>query len=273
MANVMKNVPVVHRWHQRFSPQISTVLLYCFKSAPGQVILLCSFLLVYPAPASARKIPMLTGELVDEARLLSPTETQTVTEEIRRFNSTGKGQLAVLIVSHLDGQDIETFSISVVEKWRLGEKKKGNGILFLIAPNERRMRIEVGYGLEGDLPDIYAKRILDDTVAAFFKERRYSDGIQAGILEIARYLAEDIPSPEKRKGPRAETIPFLFFFIILFFSLFALLFRPWRYRYGGWHSGGWNSYGSRGMSGGWGGGGGFRGGGGGFGGGGASSSW
>lgn len=229
--------------------------------------------------AAAIDVPFLSGPVVDEAGALSGSEKARLVSAVEAINASGKTQMAVLIPRSLQGEEIEPYSLAVVEKWQLGKKGKDEGLLFVVAPNERRMRFEVGYGLEGPLPDIYAKRILDDVVGPYLKAGRFADGLLAGVSAVAEKLEirgeafEQPAAPPKRSRGK---FPWPLIFILLY-VLFTAIRRSSGGGYGrrgGWGGGGWGG-GGFGGGGGWsgGGGGGFGGGGGGFGGGGSSSSW
>lgn len=231
--------------------------------------------LCFACLASSIVVPRLTGSLVDEANLFSADAAAQVRERIERFNEQRRAQLAVLTVDSLQGADIETYGIAVAEDWKLGSKKGDDGVLFLIAPKERRMRIEVGHGLEGELTDIASKRILADIVAPQFKRGQMAAGVVAGIDAIESYLQGRVP-PALAQRPRDSGAGV--FILFLFFIICMIVLG----RLGGgsgWSSGGsgrWDRGGGGwGSGGGFGGGssGGFSGGGGSFGGGGASSSW
>lgn len=239
-------------------------------------------LLALPAALQAENIPTLSGPLVDRAGLLSESERKAVTGFVEQLNASGKLQLAVLIADSLDGLDIESYALKVAESWKLGRKGVDDGLLLVIAPNEKRMRFEVGYGLEGDIPDVVAKRILSDQMAPYFRQRRFGDGIQVAVEAVGARLGLDLRAPVDRTQRVRAPDPMgnlLFWFILLavlgifFFTTFFSTLGGHR-RGSRWSdSSGWGgSGGSWGGGGGWGGGG-FSGGGGGFGGGGASSSW
>ena len=228
----------------------------------------------------ALEVPYLAGPVVDEAHLLNPTERQRITAELEGLNATGKVQMAVLIAASLNDQDIESYALAVAEKWKLGEKKRDNGIILVVAPTERKMRLEVGYGLEGDVPDAYAKRILDDDMLPLFRQRRFADGIRMAIFRVGEHLKLVEGKPPVRRSnqiPLGRMLPYIplgLIFLVFFASRFATPYG--RRRRGGFWDGGYGGggFGGGGFGGGgFGGGGGFSGGGGGFGGGGASSGW
>jgi len=220
------------------------------------------------------KVPRLTGPVMDQVGVLEGQDRRELEQVIRDYNNQGKAQIQVLIIDSLQDLTIEEASIKITDEWKLGAEKKDNGILFLIAPNEKKLRIEVGQGLEGTLPDVIAKRIIADVVLPLFKARNLSAGVVVGTYQIIKYidqeyadqhLAEPPPSPKKGKLPGWAVI------LILLFLLFIGRFMPSSAFRGG-RGGGGGFYGGGGFGGG-GGGGGWSGGGGGFSGGGASGSW
>lgn len=218
------------------------------------------------------EVPRLTGPVMDQVGVIRPQDRNELEKVVRDYNSQGKAQIQILVIDSLQGIEIEEASIKITDKWKLGTAKKDNGILFLIAPNEHKMRIEVGQGLEGTLPDVIAKRIIADTVLPLFKARNLSAGVVVGTYQIIKYidqeyadqhLAEAAPEPTK-------SIPGWVIIVILLLLLFIGRFLPASsFRGGGFGGGG---FGGGGFGGG-GGGGGWSGGGGGFSGGGASGSW
>ncbi|MGZ3771843.1 MAG: TPM domain-containing protein [Bdellovibrio sp.] len=223
------------------------------------------------------KVPALTGPVIDEVGYLTRSDRQELMQLLYDFNRRGKAQLQVLIVPDLQGYPIEQASIQIVDKWQLGTKKKDNGILFLIAANERAMRIEVGQGLEGAIPDITAKRIISDQVIPLFRAKRYSAGIVVGVNEILtladKEFADEKNLQREDSGGGLGDIPIFVIIAVLIVISILGRFGGGRGRYlgggGGWGGGG---FGGGGWGGG-GGGGGWSGGGGGFSGGGASGNW
>ncbi|HEY8271674.1 MAG TPA: TPM domain-containing protein [Pseudobdellovibrionaceae bacterium] len=226
------------------------------------------------------EVPRLTGPVMDEGGVIRPQDRNELEQVIRDYNSQGKAQIQILVIDSLQGLEIEEATIKITDKWKLGTEKKDNGILFLIAPNERKLRIEVGQGLEGTLPDVIAKRIISDTVLPLFKARNLSAGIVVGTYQIIKYIDQEYadqhlsePAPESPKSIPGWVI-LVILLLLLFIGRFlpASSFRGGGFRGGGWGGGSFGGGGGGGWSGG-GGGGGWSGGGGGFSGGGASGSW
>jgi uncharacterized protein len=238
------------------------------------------------ALGAAGDVPALTGPVVDQAGLLSPTERQRL-EELCRAANQGRGgetvQLQYLVVSSLAGEPIETYSMRVAERWQLGTKAKDNGVLVVVARQDRKVRIEVGGGLEGQLTDIQSARIIRNVIAPAFQSGRYGAGLyDAGvqILAATGALPQDTaPRPAASEDQGIQISPLLIIAIIVgFLVLRGLLFGFSSRRRGGFWGGGGPFIGGGGFGGGGFGGGGSSGGsggggGGGFSGGGASGSW
>jgi uncharacterized protein len=184
-------------------------------------------------------------------------------------------QVAVLLVPSAEGEPIEGFSLRVAESWKLGRKGVDDGALLVVAKNDRQLRWEVGYGLEGALPDAVCQRIIDEVMVPRFREGNFPQGISNGVDRVVRIIKGE-PLPPRNQGVGLLPLAFGAIAIILFPFLFlggllVILSRPggWSGQ-GGWHSNSKTWGGGGGFGGG---GGGFRGGGGGFGGGGASGRW
>ena len=229
---------------------------------------------LFGGAARALDVPPLQGRVNDLANVLSPQARQDIDARLQAYEAANGHQMAVLIVPTLDGDPIEDFTIRVVEAWKLGRKGVDDGVLIFIALQEKQARIEVGYGLEGDLPDITAGRIVRDVMVPAFRSGDYALGITRGISTIAQATGGEgeykAPPPRHRREPRGIS-PYLLLVIVLF------LFLGGGRGMGGFIIG--SALGGLGRGGGFGGGGGsrdsggFRGGGGGFGGGGASGGW
>jgi uncharacterized protein len=138
--------------------------------------------------AVATNVPYLTGRVTDNASILSDAARKSLTERLKAHEDKTGNQIAVLTVPSLEGESIEGYAETVFKEWKLGQKGKDNGILFVVAPNDRRMRIEVGYGLEGTLPDSLAGSIIRDAMTPKFKTGDYSGGIEAGVSAVIMAL-------------------------------------------------------------------------------------
>ena len=243
----------------------------------AKICLFLSLLSSLWAPSAfALEVPKLSSPVIDNAGVLSQTDQQEMARSLLLFKQQYGPQLQVLIIPQLDDETIESFSIKVVDKWKLGSAEKDDGVLLLIAIKDRRMRIEVGQGLEGDLPDALAGRIIQQGITPYFKKNQISTGIYVGLGLIAESLGgklENMPAPRKRQTNEGSGKGFLLF-LIFFFVVPMLSGRRRRGGMGNALLAGLllgSLGGGRGGSGGFGGG--SFGGGGGFSGGGASGGW
>ena len=246
-----------------------------------------SFLLVVLAltlagAASAANIPPLTGRVVDQAGLLSDADKISLETRLEDLEAKSGIQLVVATVKSLDGDEIEPYANQMFRAWKLGERTRNNGVLLLVAPSERRVRIEVGYGLEATLTDALSKVIIANAITPRFKAGDFPGGIHRGVDDIITVLTTDASEWQKRPSLRVDSDPaegpvnwLVISGILLFVTLMAVSrnFRMLVFamllsgRSGGGHGGG--------FGGGFGGAsrGGFSGGGGSSGGGGASGRW
>lgn len=233
--------------------------------------LLASLLLVLGLAAGAEAAvnpPPLTGRVVDAAGVLPAEKVREIEAMLAAHEAKTTEQVVVATVPSLDGNDIETYANETFRIWKLGQKDKNNGVLFLIAPNEREMRIEVGYGLEGTLTDAISSQIIRNIVTPYFKAGNLPGGVAAGTEAILKVLGGEALPEAQAQNDWENAIPFIVFFLIW---LFFVANARRRGRGGGmWWGGG--GFGGGGFGGG-GGGGGFSGGGGSSGGGGASGRW
>lgn len=169
-------------------------------------------------PLRAGEVPFLTGRVVDNAGLLSPGTRHDLETLLRSHEDSTTNQVVVLTVPDLGGEEIETFAIRVAEAWKLGRKERDNGVLLLIAREERAVRIEVGRGLEGDLPDITCGIIIRREIIPYFRDGDFDAGVRSGISAILRaiagsYVAEEEPDADMPLGLRA--LVFLFFLVVV----------------------------------------------------------
>ncbi|GAB1583348.1 TPM domain-containing protein [Phyllobacterium phragmitis] len=272
--------------------------------AGGIMMALAAFIVVAVADAP---LPALTGRVVDDANIIDPQTRDALTEKLAAFEAKSSDQVVVVTVPSLGGEDIESYSNRLFRSWALGQKQENNGVLLVVAPNDRKVRIEVGYGLEGTLTDALSSVIIRTAVIPAFRQGDYAGGISKGVDGILAVLAGDAADFEARAQRNAQaqssgggidwiSVIFLTFWGIIFFGglgfallapIFGRKIGPGRYQWlgmqtgprsggaiGGLGGGGiWIGGGGFGGGGGWSGGGGFSGGGGSSGGGGASGSW
>jgi uncharacterized protein len=140
------------------------------------------------ATALAADVPYLTGRVVDNAEILSPATRTELASSMKAHEDRTTNQIAVLTVKSLEGDSVEEFATKVFDAWKLGQKGRDNGVLVIVAPNDRRMRIEVGYGLEGTLTDAAAARIIRDRMTPRFKSNDFDGGVRAGVEAIVGTL-------------------------------------------------------------------------------------
>ncbi|HEY1606822.1 MAG TPA: YgcG family protein [Allosphingosinicella sp.] len=247
-------------------------------------------LLAVATPAAAQDLPKLTGRVVDTADLLNPQDEAALTQKLEAVQQATTRQFVVVTVPDLQGYPIDDYGVRLGRAWGIGQKGANNGIILLISKSERKVRIEVGYGLEPIVTDAFSGRVIRNDIIPHFKQNDYPGGINAGVDAIVQQLQappeeqerqiQQATAEQKQSHHRAGSfIPLIFWGGIMLF-MFAATRRGGRYgrRYGGfpvmiWGPGlgGWGG-GGGGFSGG-GGFGGFSGGGGSFGGGGASGGW
>src|ERR1051326_8427742 len=254
------------RFQAAQSLALAAVLLCCFAS----LVLALDF-------------PALSGRVVDQADVMNAQSRSTVEAKLKDLEDKSSIQLVVATVRSLQGGDIETYANQLFRFWKLGEAKKNNGVLLLVAPSEHKVRIEVGYGLEGTLTDALSSVIIQSAIVPRFKVNDFSGGIERGVDGIIGVRSNE---PTKQFN---SLFPLLFFFVVIFVFIYLkgsghgtpagryvrrngrMVFVPYSSGWGsssGWSSGGFGG----GFSGG-GFGGGFSGGGGSSGGGGASGGW
>lgn len=232
------------------------------------LLILC---LLLPVSVQALDPPQNAGYVNDRASLLSAPVRLKLEQFLRQFEESDSTQIVVLTIPSLEGEVLEQFSLKVAEKWGIGQQGKDNGALLLIAKQEREVRIEVGYGLEGKLTDLMAGRIIDQEITPRFKNGDFDGGIVSGVAAIAEvvlgeYQGSGSTSRAKKKSPLGLLALLLFLGPGL--SLLGGRRRGSRRRSGVFIGGPFIGGGRGGF-----GGGGFSGGGGGFGGGGSSGSW
>ena len=258
--------------------------------------------LVAATPAAAQTFPPLTGRVVDNAELLDPGQQSALEAKLAAVEQRTGRQFVVATLPSLQGQTIENYGYRLGREWKIGDEAKDDGVLLIVAPKERKVRIETGYGARVFLTDAVSSVIIRNSILPRFKATDYPGGINAGADAIIRMLelppaeaarrAQEIGAAEAQRGQSSGVNPFpVLVMIIVFFIVIRSLSRRAggrRYRRGRggidplvvlWgldaisRSGRGGGWGGGGFGGGFGGGGGFSGGGGSFGGGGASGGW
>ncbi|HVK60617.1 MAG TPA: TPM domain-containing protein, partial [Bdellovibrionales bacterium] len=198
-------------------------------------------------------VPPLTGPVVDQAGMLSGEAENVLDGAFRRLKERGGSQINILTVDSLGGEEIEQASIKVTDTWKLGTGKEDNGVLFLISKTDRKMRIEVGQGLEGTLTDADSKRIIDDVVAPAFRTGNFDEGVVMGAIRIIQktdptvdpreLFGERVSSRRARSGERGVSLNWIVI-LVVFFIVFGRAFLPGgrrlsrASRYSGWGGGG-----------------------------------
>jgi len=160
--------------------------------------------LLLTAVAAFAALPALTGRIVDQANITPAATRSAIEAKLVDLEQKSGIQLVVATVTSLDGQEIEPYANALFRSWGLGEKAKNNGVLLLVAPNEKRVRIEVGYGLEGTLTDALSKVIITNAIAPRFKAGDFGDGISRGVDDIITVLTTDASEWQKRPSLRLD---------------------------------------------------------------------
>jgi uncharacterized protein len=253
-------------------------------------------LLLVAAPAAAQDFPKLTGRVVDSANIIPDADEAVLTQKLEALETASSRQLVVATVPSLQGYDIADYGYQLGRHWGIGQKGANNGIILLVAPNEKKVRIDVGYGLEPIMTDALSHQIITQQILPAFKRGDFPGGINAGADSIIEQLRAPPEQAEQKAlaaqqaqrqsggdGDDGSIFPLIFWVIVFLFFILPMLRggrrgRRHRRRSGVWvwgpgiGGGDWGGGGGFGGFGG-GGGGGFGGGGGSFGGGGASGGW
>ena len=174
------------------------------------------------------EIPLLSGRVTDEAGVLSAETAARLTALLRQHEDSTSNQVAVLTIATLEGEPLESYSMRVVDTWKLGRKERDNGVLLLVVRDDRKVRIEVGRGLEGNLPDITCGLIIRNVILPRFREGDYDGGVTAGVEAILASLKGSYtPPPEETSGETGTKILAGGIFVVVV-GLFTLivLFTP-----------------------------------------------
>ncbi len=185
-------------------------------------LLLLGTLLFSIGPVQALTVPALKGRVNDYAQILSPATISQLDNALKYFEQQESTQLVVLTVPTLEGDSLEDFSIRVAESWKIGQKKIDSGAILLVAKQEKKLRIEVGYGLEGKLTDLVSGRIIHDIIVPSFKEGNFDQGIINGVTAMmeavkGEFSAKSVPPKKnsKQNDPAGMIVPLVIFFVFL----------------------------------------------------------
>jgi uncharacterized protein len=163
-------------------------------------------------------VPPLTGRVVDRTATLSSSDIASLDQTLKDFETKKGSQIAVLIVPTTQPETIEQYSLRVAEAWKIGRKKTDDGAILVVAKDDRKLRIEVGYGLEGALTDVTSKRIIDEVITPKFRSGDFAGGISDGVNRILRVVdGEPLPAPAQRRqdsGLLSQLDPFNPFLIV-----------------------------------------------------------
>ncbi len=278
---------------------VSTQLSMGWKQYLRLLTLALAVLCVTGIAGFAQDLPALTGRVVDNAGLLDAATETRLTARLQAFEQRASDQIVVATIPSLDGGAIEPFANRLFRSWELGHTGEDNGVLLLVVPDDRKMRIEVGYGLEGTLTDLHSKLIIENTMVPAFRRGAFAEGIEKAVDDIIMVLEGNGAELQARAKRVAEEQSEPVWPLVLFIAVWATLFfggmglallapifgrkiGPGRYQWLGMEIDtnpkpqrrrGAGSRGGFAGGGGWSSGGGFSGGGGSSGGGGASGSW
>jgi uncharacterized protein len=200
----------------------------------GMAAAFCAAAMLLVAPAAPAQslvpVPALSSPVTDATGTLTPDQVAALDAKLRAFEQQKGSQVAVLVVPTTQPEAIEQYAIRVADAWKLGRGKIDDGAILIVALNDRKLRVEVGYGLEGALPDAIANRIIDEDIVPQFRRGDYYGGIATGVDRILRVI-EGEPLPEPELSPPSSGVPglfsllpFLFIFALVGGSIFRRLF-------------------------------------------------
>jgi len=175
-----------------------------------------------PFTAYGLDVPGLQGYVNDYAGMISPSAKSKIEEGLRAFEQSDSTQIVILTIPSLKGENIEEFGIKVAESWKIGQQVKDNGVLFIVSKQERKIRIEVGRGLEGKLTDLMAGRIIDQVIKPRFKQGDFDGGFIAGVSSLIDATRGEFKAEQKSVRQRQRGVP-PFLTIFLFLGIFTVI--------------------------------------------------
>lgn len=186
-------------------------------------LFLAALFLVSISAAYGLDVPKYQGYVNDYANMISPGTKDRLEQTLKAFDLSDSTQIALLTIPTLEGESLEDFSIRTVEQWGIGQKGKDNGVLLLIVKNDRKIRIEVGMGLEPVLTDLLSGRIINSVITPSFKAGKFDEGIEAGIVALIQASREEFKADESLRHSRRQNEPSPLF-KFLFFGMAAVAF-------------------------------------------------
>jgi uncharacterized protein len=197
------------------------VFLYTLVIAFTLFLFLGKGVLAYESPGSP------TGYVNDFAGMLLPETKTTLEGTLTQFTKDTSSEISVVTVTNLSGDSIENYANELFREWGIGTKNNNNGILLLISKDDRKLRIEVGYGLEGALPDATAFSIITNDITPLFKEGNFDEGVTVGVQKIIEATKGEYTAvPPKNKGISSSILEVLFFVFIFGFNILVLILAP-----------------------------------------------
>ncbi len=195
------------------------------KQAISIIIIACLFSF-FSLPLWAKEVPALSGRVVDKAKMLSPSTLAYLEDILSQLEREDSTQLVVLTVNSLEGENLEEYALKVAESWGIGQKGKDNGVLLLVAKKERKVRIEVGYGLEPKLTDLTSGRIIRNIIVPHFKRGDFDQGIMAGVVAIVKVVKGEFKADELNESDDdLAVLPLALVFSLIFVGNIASFFR------------------------------------------------
>lgn len=174
--------------------------------------------------ASGLDVPSYRGYVNDYADMISPGMERKLEQALQSFDLSDSTQIAILTLDSLEGDSLEDFSIRTVDKWKVGQKDKDNGVLLLVFKKDRKMRIEVGRGLEGVLTDLLSGRIIDGVISPAFKAGRFDEGFAKGVIAIIDATRGEFKGTGRlRGGRRSDEVPPVFSYLFIAMLIIAFL--------------------------------------------------
>lgn len=184
------------------------------------ILVMLMFSITTASAADLQVIPALSSPVADITNTLSAADQQALAQKLSAFAQEKGSQIAVLIVPTTQPEDIAQYSLRAAEAWQIGRDKHDDGVIILLAKNDRKMRIEVGYGLEGAIPDAIAKRIVSDVMAPYFRQGDFTGGLNAAVDQLMALISgEALPAPAKKQAGASSFFDYLP--ILMFGAIFS----------------------------------------------------